>query len=277
MTMVKDATSIALIGGGAMGEAILAGLVSQRTPEELDKLVVADPGIERRAYLHDTYGVACVGDATEISLVPDIVILAVKPQVMASVLEEIISNPSLMSSPLPLFITVAAGLKTTFYEDILQRDVHVIRTMPNMPMLVGEGAIGLTSGMWATQTDIECALGIFDSLGVVEVVEECLMDAVCAVSGSGPSYVAQFVAAMSDAGVKLGLSQSQALALTLQTVAGTAKLMQERGSLPAEVVKAVTSPHGTTEAANKVLQGSDFASVIEEAVNAADRRSKELS
>lgn len=269
--------SVVIIGGGAMGEAILAGLVAQRTSETLASLVVANPGVERQAYLRETYGIACVRDATEITTTPDVIILAVKPQIMTTALEQIVANPLLVGEALPLFITVAAGLKTSFYEEHLPAGARVIRTMPNMPMLVGEGAIGLCAGARANEDDVACALRIFEPLGVVEVVDESLMDAVCAVSGSGPSYVAQFVKAMSEAGSALGLSPSQSLALTLQTVAGTAKLMQERGSSPDEVVKAVTSPHGTTEAANTVLMGSDFASVVASAVHAADRRSKELS
>lgn len=269
--------TVAIVGGGAMGEAILSGLVAQRTPDTLDTIVVANPGIERQMYLRETYDVACVEDATEITVTPDVIILAVKPQIMATALEEISSNAVLVGEKLPLFITVAAGLKTSFYEENLASGARVIRTMPNMPMLVGQGAIGLTSGARATESDVACALKIFEPLGVVEVVDESLMDAVCAVSGSGPSYVAQFVKAMSEAGSELGLSPSQSLALTLQTVVGTATLMQERGSSPDEVVKAVTSPNGTTEAANKVLMGSDFASVVAAAVQAADKRSKELS
>lgn len=273
--------SVAIVGGGAMGEAILAGLVAQRPAEALHAIVVANPGVERRTYLYNTYGVACVADATEITFTPNVVILAVKPQIMAIALEQIQASPMLLGNStgdtLPLFITVAAGLKTSFYEQHLPAGARVIRTMPNMPMLVSEGAIGLCAGAFATDADITQALQIFKPLGVVEVVDESLMDAVCAVSGSGPSYVAQFVKAMSEAGSALGLSPSQSLALTLQTVAGTAKLMQERGSSPDEVVRAVTSPNGTTEAANKVLMESDFAAVVADAVEAADRRSKELS
>lgn len=277
MESAKKYPSVAIIGGGAMGEAILAGLVSSRPAETLNAVVVANPGVERQTYLRETYRVPCVRDATEISFTPDIAILAVKPQIMALALEQICSNKTLVGNSLPLFITVAAGLKTSFYEQHLPSGTHVIRTMPNMPMLVSQGAIGLCGGALATDEDVQCALAIFEPLGVVEVVDESLMDAVCAVSGSGPSYVAQFVKAMSEAGSALGLSPSQSLALTLQTVAGTAKLMQERASSPDEVVKAVTSPHGTTEAANKVLMESDFATVIAGAVKAADRRSKELS
>lgn len=277
MNTTGDFESIAIIGGGAMGEAILAGLVAQRSPEALASLVVANPGVQRQAYLREKYGVACVGDATEITNTPDVVILAVKPQIMAIALDQISANPVLVGGALPLFITVAAGLKTSFYEEQLGAGARIIRTMPNMPMLVGQGAIGLCSGTYASESDVACALKIFEPLGVVEVVQESLMDAVCAVSGSGPSYVAQFIKAMSEAGSTLGLSESQSLALTLQTVAGTAKLMQERASSPDDVVKAVTSPNGTTEAANKVLMGSDFASVVARAVYAADQRSKELS
>lgn len=277
MNATGDFEPIAIIGGGAMGEAILAGLVAQRSPEALASLVVANPGAQRQAYLREKYGIVCVGDATEITNTPDVVILAVKPQIMAIALDQISANPVLVGGALPLFITVAAGLKTSFYEEQLGAGARIIRTMPNMPMLVGQGAIGLCSGAYASESDVACALKIFEPLGVVEVVQELLMDAVCAVSGSGPSYVAQFIKAMSEAGSTLGLSESQSLALTLQTVAGTAKLMQERASSPDDVVKAVTSPNGTTEAANKVLMGSDFASVVARAVYAADQRSKELS
>ena len=279
--------TIALIGGGKMGEAIMAGLIrSQEQPARtLDATCfeVANPGAERRSYLEETHGVLCVEDGSLISDTPDVVILAVKPQVLPAVTASLRACPVFggasgadAAEKKPLFVSIAAGITTQTLRSLLPEGARVVRTMPNTPLLVSAGMTAVVGDGGASAGDVELVRALFACLGGAVVVEETAMDAVCAVSGSGPAYVAAFVEALRDGGVKQGLPFDLAQSLALQTVFGTAQLLLETKQTPEAVRKAVCSPGGTTLAALDAMNEADFSSVIDKGVAAATKRSLEL-
>lgn len=273
---------IALVGGGKMGEAIMGGwLASSTAPADgFDSacFVVANPGQERRDLLEQRYGVSCVADATQIEGPLDLVLLAVKPQVMMGVLKTIAGLAAYGGkADGPLFVSIAAGLSTERLEAALPEGARLVRVMPNTPLLVGAGATTVVGGSNASTKDVELVRDLFACLGEAYVVDEQAMDATGAVSGSGPAYVAAMIEALRDAGTKQGLDQSLAEALALQTVCGTALLMQETGQSPAQTRVAVCSPGGTTLAALAAMDKAGFSEVFDAGVEAAVRRSKELA
>ena len=259
----------------------MAGLIASECDiaRELDAdcFMVADPGDDRRAFLEARYGVSCVSDAACIEGA-DVVVLAVKPQVMMGVLEGISALPAYGGGACgPLFVSLAAGLTTQRLESALPENARLVRVMPNMPLQVSAGATAVTGGACATAEDIELVCQLFSCLGCACVVDESLMDAVCAVSGSGPAYVAAMVEALRDAGVKQGLDCGLAETLALQTVYGTAKVLVDTGQTAEYLRESVCSPGGTTLAALDAMNEAGFSGVFDAGVAAAVRRSKELS
>jgi len=280
---VKAAESprVVIVGGGKMGEAILAGWLAsdQACAAELgvSNFVVVNPGEERRAILGQRYGVVCLSDVREVTQA-DIVVLAVKPQVMAGVLSDMSENPAFDGGQAgPLFISIAAGLTTARLQEMLPAEARLVRTMPNMPLQLAAGATAVTAGAYVREGDVAKVLELFAALGVsLEVAEED-MDAVCAISGSGPAYVAAMIEALTSAGVSEGLSPEVAESLALQTVLGTALLIDETGQSPEAVRKSICSPGGTTLAALSAMEDAGFDNVFSAGVAAAVRRSKELA
>ena len=274
--------TFAIVGGGKMGEAILSGWLSgDAAPADaiqVSDVTVVEPGDDRRAFLETTYGVACVADASEIAHRCDVVVLSVKPQVMMGVLQAVAQNPMFQGgSDGPLFVTIAAGLTTERIASALPQGAPVVRVMPNMPLMVGAGASGVCKGAFATDEDVQYVAALFGCLGRAVVVDESQMDAVCAVSGSGPAYVAAMVEALRDAGAAQGLDPDLAEVLALQTVLGTARLIDETDLTPQTAREAVCSPGGTTLAALDAMNAAGFAGVIDAGVDAAVIRSKELA
>ena len=275
-----------IVGGGKMGEAILSGwLASDAAPAdsiEAADIVAVDPTPERRAYLEGTYGIACVADVADLpaDCKPDVVVLAVKPQVMMGVLESIAHTPAFQESDDgagPLFVSIAAGLTTERIAAALPQGAPLVRVMPNMPLMVGAGASGVCGGANATSDQVQYVADLFGCLGRAVVVDESHMDAVCAVSGSGPAYVAALVEHLRDAGAAQGLDPELAEVLALQTVLGTARLIDETALTPQTAREAVCSPGGTTLAALDAMNEQGFSQVIDAGVAAAVQRSKELA
>ena len=262
---------IAIIGGGKMGGVIINGLVSRQLAPAQD-VTVADKVKECLQGLKKTYGIATTEDNKKAVQAAAVVILAIKPQDMGSVLDElkpIIDNKKIV-------ISIAAGISTGFIEGHLKGGARVIRVMPNTPALIGEGAAALTRGKHAAEKDLELAELIFGVLGITVVVKEELMDAVTGLSGSGPAYGFLIIEALTDAGVLMGLSRDVALKLAAQTMLGAAKLCLQGGKHPAELKDMVTSPGGTTIAAVKVLEAGKIRATLMAAVEAATLRSREL-
>lgn len=256
-----------------MGEAILAGWLSPSCGAfSKDNIVVVDPGEDRRQHIRQTYGVICIESA---ALLPasSVVLLAVKPQVMSSVLAEM-SSLSWVSDA--LVISIAAGI-TTQQIAAAFRQSAIVRVMPNTPLMVGAGAVALCAGPRATEDSLAFVESLFSSIGTVVRVDESQMDAVTAVSGSGPAYVAALIEAMVVAGVQEGLSAEVAEKLAVATIEGTGSLLRITGQTAARTRQDVCSPGGTTLAALSAMEHMGYSASIQAGVHAAAVRSKELS
>lgn len=275
---------LCVVGGGKMGEAILSGWIASNEGPAVSitaaDTVVVEPGDERRDYLCRTYGVACVADASSIDadFAPDLVVLSVKPQVMASVLEGLSRLPVFGGgADGPLFISIAAGLSTDTLIAGLPKGAPLVRVMPNMPLMVGAGASGVCASASAAPEQVVFVADLFGCLGSAVVVDEADMDAVCALSGSGPAYVAAMIESLRDAAAARGLASDLAETLALQTVLGTAQFIAETGTSPGKTREAICSPGGTTLAALAAMNAEGFDRVFQAGIDAAIRRSKELA
>ncbi|MGD0274720.1 MAG: pyrroline-5-carboxylate reductase [Syntrophales bacterium] len=263
---------LGFIGGGNMGGVLVGGLISGELANATD-IIVSDVAEEKRNHLHKTWGVHTTANNPEAVRNRDIVVLAVKPQNMDAVLEEISGDVHLST----LIISIAAGIPTHRIERSFPQAMRVIRTMPNTPALITEGMSALARGSHAKIDDLQIARELFDAVGLTVEVDESLMDAVTGVSGSGPAYGFLFVEAIMEAAVQLGLDKQTALKLAAQTLLGAAKLCLKEEKTPAELRAMVTSPGGTTLEALKVLEKLKFKDTVIEAVKAATRRSRELA
>lgn len=264
--------TIGFIGGGQMGEALIRGLIQSELYAKED-ISVAEPNEERREYMTSTYGINSYDTSDSLWANCAVIILAVKPQIMRIVLDACKE----LVTPEHLIISIAAGLPISFYEEGLERsDCKIIRVMPNTPALVLEGASGISGNANVSQEEMEKAEAIFNKIGKAVILPESSIDAVTGLSGSGPAYVFTFAEAMIDAGIEQGLPRPTAETLVLQTLLGSVKLLIESKKHPAELRAMVTSPGGTTIAAQHVLERSGFKGIIMDAVAAAVNRSKEL-
>jgi len=265
-----EGKKIGVVGGGKMGGALIGGMIS-RGLVMAAALTVADTDEKRLGELAKAYGVRVTADNREAVQGADLVILSVKPQSMAEVLSGLAGAASSA-----LFISIAAGIATAFIEERLGEGVRVVRVMPNLPALIGEGAAALAPGAFATKADLEWARQIFTAVGIAVDVKESLMDAVTGLSGSGPGYAFLIIEALMDAGVRTGLARDVALKLSAQSLLGAAKLCLRGEKDPAELREMVTSPGGTTLAGLKVLEEGKLKATLIAAVEAATRRSAEL-
>ena len=289
--MLSGMTRIAIIGGGSIGEALLSGLL--RAGRQVKDMVVAERDADRAKYLSETYSVlvTTVDDAAENA---KFVIVAVKPADVESVIGDIAEAAARAESDSAeqVFVTVAAGVTTAYYENKLPAGSPVIRVMPNAPVVVGGGVSALARGRFATPEHLKEVSAIFDAVGGVLTVPESQLDAVTAVSGSGPAYFFLMVEALVDAGVSVGLSRTVATDLVVQTMAGSAAMLLERldeaqpvgdaamgtamDTTAAQLRATVTSPGGTTAAGLRELERGGLRSAVAEAVSAAKKRSEQL-
>jgi len=267
---VADERMIAIIGGGRMGEAIVAGLISAKAADAAS-IVVAEPDTERHA-VFEAHGVRCVRDGHDAVQGAGIVILAVKPQVIEAVLAHLADDVPSSAR----VVSIAAGVRCARLEALLPEGVTVVRVMPNTPALVGAGMSVVSGGTHASAEQIEEIRTLFEALGSAIVLDERYQDAATAISGSGPAYVALFIDALARAGVRQGLSRDVSQQLATQTLRGTVELLERTGKHPEELVDAVSSPGGTTIAAIEALEKKGFRASVAEAVEAAVRRAKEL-
>ncbi len=263
--------TIGFIGGGQMAEALVRGLLHAGILIA-EQVRIVEPVAQRRRFLEETYSVTCSSSASDTVKHCDFIVLAVKPQVMSTVLDEL--KPLLSAQ---VIITIAAGLPLSFYSDRLgTADIPVIRVMPNTPALVLQAASALCRNKNVSDKDLAFADKLFSAIGTTTIVEERLMDAVTGLSGSGPAYVFSFIEALIDGGIKVGLSKDVAEALAVQTVLGSVKLLLESKKHPAVLRAQVTSPGGTTISALHVLEKSGFNGIVMDAVEASCKRSHEL-
>lgn len=261
---------VGLIGAGQMAEAIARGILAAKLYAAAS-VQVSDPD-EGRRRVFDSLGVRATSDNPAVVRSCNVLIIAVKPQSLSEVLPEI--GPSLTSDH--LLISICAGCPTRIFEQAARADVRVVRVMPNLPARVGRGAAALCGGKRATPADLDLAAGIFASVGKVVTVEERLMDAVTALSGSGPAYFYFLVEVMIEAGQREGLSEDVARELAIQTARGAAEMMAVTDASPEELRRRVTSKGGTTEAAFKRMQQLRVREGILEGIATAVRRAEEL-
>ncbi|MEW6076988.1 MAG: pyrroline-5-carboxylate reductase [Thermodesulfobacteriota bacterium] len=277
---------IGFIGGGNMAEAIAGALIRTGCCPP-SRIMASDVSPDRREYLQRTYGIHTVPDNTDVFLCVDVVILAVKPQIMDSVLSQLSDVIAEKNPPgfRKLIISVAAGFPIQKMESRLYSRIDpdtaarlpIARVMPNTPALVMAGMSGISYNRHIMPEDKAMAMAILGVTGSVLEFEEQALNAVTAVSGSGPAYVFYLIEAMIEAGVSLGLSETDSSALTLQTVKGAVKLLDERKEPPRDLRRKVTSPGGTTEAAITVMEQASIKDNIIKALTAACRRANELS
>ncbi|MFI9510664.1 pyrroline-5-carboxylate reductase [Nocardia sp. NPDC052566] len=265
-------TRIAVIGGGRIGEALIAGLLeSGRAAKDL---VVVETYRDRAAFLADRFGVRVTDAVADAAVGADLVVIAVKPGDVDAVLTDL-SKAVLGSDRDQVLVSLAAGVPTVRLERQLPAGFPVIRVMPNTPMLVGQGMSVLAAGRYARPEQLAQVTELLGAVGKVVTVAESQMDAVTAVSGSGPAYFFLIVEAMVDAGVALGLTRDVATQLVVQTMVGAAALLDESEQSAVELRAAVTSPAGTTAAAMRELERGGVRSAFLEALHAAKQRSAE--
>ena len=269
--MLRD-KKIGFIGAGNMGEALINGLL-QSGLSISEKLYCSDARSERLAELQSRYGVQTVGDNCELTEQCDLIVLAVKPQSMGSVIQETAGA----LNDTKVVISIAAGVPLSAIAAVAGKPLRLVRAMPNVCVSVEAGATAVAPGEHARDGDLELAQAIFNSVGrCVIVLTESLLDGVTGLSGSGPAYVFVILDAMADAGVKVGLARPEALLLAAQTLMGAAKMHLETELHPGQLRDMVTSPGGTTIAGLHALEREGIRNAMMDAVEAATMRAREL-
>jgi pyrroline-5-carboxylate reductase len=270
--------TIGFLGAGNLAEALIKGLLASKSVTA-GQIIAGDRISERLVHMAETYEIKVYNKNYEVAENSDILFITVKPNDVPGVVRAIAS--ALRGDK--LIITAAAGVTTKTVLENLKEGGHtgfipVVRAMPNTPVIVSEGAIGICAGLGATENDLKLARAVFEAVGRVLVVDdEGLLDAVTGLSGSGPAYVFLFMQALADAGAKAGLDKKTSLALALQTTLGAAKLALESDKGLDELITMVSSPGGTTVEGLKRLRDGDLKGTVEKAVLAATARAKELS
>lgn len=269
---MKDNSKIVFIGAGNMAEALVRGVLSAGVCKP-ENLCVTDVQPERLAYFKEQLNVDGQADNAVAVQHADVVVLAVKPQVAGEVIDtfrEAFSEDAVL-------ISILAGVTTKRLEELLGGTARVVRVMPNTPALVGAGASALSGGRNAQEYDLVAAEEILGAAGLCVRLDEEHLDAVTALSGSGPAYVFRMIEALVEGGLKLNLPEDVARKLAVQTVLGSAKLCEDSGEDPALLRQRVTSPGGTTEAALRTMEASGFAEALIRGMGSACNRSRELS
>lgn len=262
---------IACIGAGNMGGALLRGLVGSGSVTRT-RVWAADRARDRLKKLQAELKIKITTDNAQAVAKADLVLLAVKPQILDKVLTELRDH----LAPGALLVSIAAGYPTGLIEQIVCDKPRVVRAMPNIAAMVGQGATAICPGRWARKGDLKTATKLFETCGTCTQVDESLMDAVTGLSGTGPMYVFIIIEALSDAGVKVGLSRQQATSLAIQTVLGAARMVRDTGQHPIYLKDLVTSPGGTAINALYSMEKTGLRADLMDAVEAATRRSREL-
>lgn len=262
--------TLLIVGGGRMGGAIAGGLVrtGAMTP---DRIVIAEPDADKGRAMAEEFGVRTVTDAAEALADTAVVLLAVKPQVIESVVASLAH-----ATVDALVVSIAAGISCARLESWLPTGTAVVRVMPNATALVGAGMALVSGGSEASADQVELVRDLFGRIGESVVIDERMQDIGTAISGSGPAYFALVIDALARAGVEHGLARDVSQRLAVQTMLGTARMIAETGIHPEELVDAVSSPGGTTIAGIAALERGGARSAFSEAVSAAVRRSREL-
>ena len=263
---------IGIVGGGKMGEALVAGLLKAGKIPKKD-ILVSDVNEETRERLEKHYGVRSTSNNADTVSESDIILLCVQPREMAHALESI--RDSISSEK--LLISIAAGVTTDFIQRVLGKKQDLVRAMPNNPCTIGEGMIVITLANGTPGRRLKEAADVFSSVGRTLMLEECLFDAVTGLSGSGPAYAYLFIEALADGGVKVGIPKNTAVTLAAQTVLGAARMVLETGEHPAKLRDLVATPGGTTVHGLCEFEEGKLRASCSRAVERATQRAKELS
>ena len=262
---------LGILGAGNMAEAIVRGVIAGGKISA-DQIIAADVSPQRRELFENQLHVKAIEDNREVAGQSSILLLSVKPQMCKLVLEGIASVVQKDAT----IISIMAGISSKYIDSALGGNRRVVRTMPNTPVLVGEGMVAISAGQHATQSDLNKARQIFESAASVIDVDEHQIDAVTAVSGSGPAYFFFLVEQMIQSGIHLGLSPEQAHQLAAKTAMGAAKMLVTSTDSPQELRRKVTSPGGTTHAAITTMENLQLPAIVQKAMQACAERSKEL-
>jgi pyrroline-5-carboxylate reductase len=263
--------TIGFIGAGNMAEAMIRGLVrGGHVPAH--RIAASAPRRERLDELAARYGIVTTLDNRETARGASLAVLSVKPQILDKVLREV----GEVLRPGTLVVSIAAGVDTEAIEGAVADGVRVVRAMPNTPALVGAGATAISPGRHASEADLAAAKAMFDAVGITVVLDEHHLDAVTGLSGSGPAYIFLILEALSDAGVKVGLSRRNAQLLAAQTVMGSAKMLLETEEHVGRLKDMVTSPGGTAIAGLHTLEEGGLRTTLINAVETATKRAREL-
>ncbi len=264
---------IAFIGGGNMASSLIGGLLANQY--QAKQLLIAEPDPQQQDYLHQKFGVQTYADCREIITEANVLIFAVKPQILPEVAKQ---SSVLIQKYQPLVLSVVAGILTEQMEEWLGENIAIVRTMPNTPALVQTGATGLFANAQVNAEQKQLAESIMRAVGLTLWFEqEQQLNAVTALSGSGPAYFFYIMEILENIGIKLGLDPNSARLLTLETALGAAKLALESNDPPAILRQQVTSPQGTTAKAIEVMQQQQLDTILESALTAAYQRAEELS
>ena len=261
---------VCVIGAGVMGEALIAALIEYGVKPE--QITVSEKRLDRTQELIELYGIKAAPLEANVANA-DVILLVVKPQEM----EAVLTQAKDFLTPSAFLITFAAGKKIAFISEILGTDNPIIRVMPNTPALVGKGMAAISIGKGVSEFQKDFVLGFLNATGKVIEVEEALQNAVTATSGSGPAYIFAFAEAMISGAMELGLNQDDATTLTIQTIVGAAKLLDESGKSATTLRENVTSPNGTTAAALSTFENNNLNAIVSAAMKAACDRSQELA
>jgi pyrroline-5-carboxylate reductase len=266
-----EATRIGMLGAGNMAAALIRGLLGSKSVQP-SQIRASDVRKERLAEIGAEYGIVTHTDNHELVAWANVVLIAVKPQVVDRVLDQLANS----FTPGTFIVSIAAGVPLEAIEKRVPESVRVARAMPNTAAIALAGATGIAPGSRATEQDLEVAKSIFGAVGRSVVLDETLIDAVTGLSGSGPAYIMLIIEALADGGVKVGLHRDTALLLAAQTVYGSAKLLLDTGEHPGRLKDMVTSPGGTAIAGLHTLESGGLRRTLIDAVESATRRAQEL-
>lgn len=264
--------TIGFIGCGNMAQAMIGGIVSSGLVQP-ENIMSTDQSAEKLTYIKDKFGVRTSSNNSEAASFADILVLAVKPHIYSTVIDEI---KALVKKDV-IIVTIAAGIEIKFIENKFGRSIKVVRTMPNTPALVGEGMSAICSNSQVTTEELQLVVKIFESFGKAEVIEERLMDAIPAISGSSPAYVYMFIEALADGGVLRGIPRDKAYKLAAQAVLGAAKMVIETGEHPGLLKDKVCSPGGTTIEAVYTLEKNNFRGTVISAMESCTEKTIKMS
>lgn len=267
----SSATTIGFLGAGNMAEALIRGLLHAGTFTP-SHIIASDVKTDRLKHLTTEHGIKTTLDNHELARTVDVLVLAVKPQVLDRILDVVRADVRKET----LLVSIAAGVPIEALESRLPEGARVVRSMPNTPATARAGATAIAAGTHATEADMEIARTLFEAVGRVVTLDEVLLDAVTGLSGSGPAYIMLIIEALADGGVKMGLHRDTSLLLAAQTVYGSAKLLLDTGEHPGRLKDMVTSPGGTAIAGLHTLESGALRKTLIDAVESATQRAAEL-